>query len=92
MSDVGELDVLLGESMNVLTQNLIMLLSATLEVPGISEEHICALEIFRKNPDQVTPVMDLGGREVLNHAQAESDRNSGRLRMMGLSSLVPPSC
>jgi hypothetical protein len=49
---------------DVFTQSLILLLSATLEVLGISEAHICALEIPSKQPDQVLPVMDLGRQEV----------------------------
>jgi hypothetical protein len=57
--------------MDVPTHSLILLLSSTLKVTGILEAHICALEIPPKNPDQVFPVMDLDGREVLKPSSSE---------------------
>jgi hypothetical protein len=65
ISDVGELDALLGEPTNVLPHGFILLLPATSEVPIISRVHVCALEIPLKDPDQVFPVMVLGRWEML---------------------------
>lgn len=49
--DVGEFGALRGESMDVLTQSLILLMSTTSKVPGISGAHVCAWEVPSKHLD-----------------------------------------
>jgi len=49
--DVGELGALLGESPDEVTEGLVRLLSAALEVLGVSRTHVCALEIPDEDPD-----------------------------------------
>jgi hypothetical protein len=49
--DVGEFDALRGESTDVLTQSLILLMLTTSKVPGISGAHVCAWEVPSKHPD-----------------------------------------
>jgi hypothetical protein len=50
---------------DILPQSSVLLLPTALKVPRISGAHVCALEIPSKNPDQVSPVIDLGRLEVL---------------------------
>jgi hypothetical protein len=35
------------------------------QVPGVSRAHVCALEVPHEGADQIIPVMNLAGREVL---------------------------
>jgi hypothetical protein len=91
VGDVGQLGALLRESPDVVPERLSRLLSAASEVPGIPKAHVRALEIAGEGLDQVVPVGDLPRRQVLQQARAVSERNRGRLRMMRLSSSVPPS-
>jgi hypothetical protein len=90
IGDVGQLGALLRESPDVVPEGLSRLLSAASEVPGVSRVHVRALEIAGEGLDQVIPVGDLP-RRCSNQARAVSERNRGRLRMMRLSSSVPPS-
>jgi hypothetical protein len=65
VGDIGEFGALLGKSMDVLMQSLILLLLTTLEVLGILGAHVYALEIPPKYSNLVFPVIDLGRWEVL---------------------------
>jgi hypothetical protein len=49
--DVGEFGALGGELMDVLTQSLILLMSTTSKVLGISRAHVCAWEVPSKQPN-----------------------------------------
>jgi hypothetical protein len=49
--DVGELGALLGEWPDEVSERLIGLLPAALEVPGVSRTHVCALEVSDEDPD-----------------------------------------
>ena len=51
VGDIGELDALLGKSVDVLPQILVLLLSTALKVPRILGVHVCVLEIPPKIPD-----------------------------------------
>ena len=50
--------------MDEVSERLVRLLATTLEVPGVPGAHIRSLEIPNKDLYQVTPVVDLQGREV----------------------------
>ena len=62
--DVGELDALLGESPNEVTEGLIRLLPTTSEVLGVPRVHVCVLEVPNKDPDQVGTAVDQTLREM----------------------------
>jgi hypothetical protein len=53
--------------------------------------HVCALEVAGKGFDQVVPVGDLRRRQMLQLGSGDVGEEQGRLRMMRLSSSVPPS-
>ena len=62
---MGQLGALLGEASDEVSERLVRLLATTLEVPGVPGAHVCALEITDEDLYQVTLVVDLQGREVL---------------------------
>ena len=53
VGDAGELDALLGEATNEITQGLVGLLTASSEIPRIPRMHVRALEVAHEGPDQV---------------------------------------
>jgi hypothetical protein len=53
--------------------------------------HVRALEISHKCADQVIPVVDLAGRQVLKPRPRRVGEVQGRLRMMTSSLVAPPS-
>ena len=55
---------MLGEASDEVSERLVRPLATTLEVPGVPRVHVCALEISNEVLYQVTPVVDLRGREV----------------------------
>jgi hypothetical protein len=61
VNHVGQLGALPGEASNALTESLIRLLAAALEVPGITTADISALEVPHENLHEVGPVMDASG-------------------------------
>ena len=61
----GELGPLLGETLDVVPQRLIGLLTAPSEIPGVPRAHVRALEVAHEDVDQVGPVVDLIRRQVL---------------------------
>ena len=63
--DAGELSALLGEASDVIPQRLVGLLTAPSEIPRVPRMHVRALEVAHEGPDQVRPVVDLVGREML---------------------------
>jgi hypothetical protein len=65
ISNVGQLDALPGEAMDVLAESFIWLLAAALEVPRVARAHIGALEVPYENLYKVSPVVDASGRKVL---------------------------
>jgi hypothetical protein len=91
VGDVGQLGALLRKSSDVLSQGFPWLLVAASEIPGVPRAHVRALEVSSEGFDQIVPVGDLRRRQMLQQARAASERNKGRLRMMRLSSSVPPS-
>jgi hypothetical protein len=60
-----ELRTALGEASYEIPERLVGLLSARAQVPGVSRAHVRALEISHERVDQVVPVVDLAGRQVL---------------------------
>ena len=63
--DARELGALLGEMPDVISQGIVRLLKAPSKVPRVARAHVCALEVAHEGPDQVRPVVDLVGREML---------------------------
>ena len=53
VGDTGELDALLGEATNVITQGLVGQLTASSEIPRIPRTHVRALEVAHEGPDPV---------------------------------------
>ena len=64
VADTGQLGALLGEASDEVSERLVQPLAITLEVPGVPGVHVRALEIPDEDLYQVTPVVDLQGREV----------------------------
>jgi hypothetical protein len=91
VGDVGQLGALLRKPPDVLSQGFPWLLAAASEIPGVPRAHVRALEVSSEGLDQVVPVGDLRRKQMLQPGPAASERNRGRLRMMRLSSSVPPS-
>jgi hypothetical protein len=83
VGDIGQLGALLRESPDVVPERFSQLLAAASEIPGVPRAHVRALEVAGEG-------LDPGGR-CSSQARAVSEKNRGRLRMMRLSSSVPPS-
>jgi hypothetical protein len=60
-----ELRTAFGEAPYEIPERLAGLLSARAQVPGVFRAHVRALEISHECADQVVPVVDLAGRQVL---------------------------
>jgi hypothetical protein len=65
VGDVGQLGVLLRESLDVVPERLSRLLAATSEISGVPRAHVRALEVAGEGLDQVVPVGDLPRRQML---------------------------
>jgi hypothetical protein len=60
-----ELRAALGEAPYEVSERLAGLLGACAQVPGVSRAQVRALEVPLKGADQIIPVVDLAGRQVL---------------------------
>jgi hypothetical protein len=60
-----ELRTALGEAPYEVPERLAGLLGARTQVPGVPRTHVRALEISHERADQVVPVVDLAGRQLL---------------------------
>jgi hypothetical protein len=60
-----ELRAALGKAPYEVPERLAGLLGAQAQIPGVSRAHVCALKVSHERADQIVPVMDLAGREVL---------------------------
>jgi hypothetical protein len=60
-----ELRAALGEASYEVPERLAGLLGAGVQVPGVPRAQIRALEVANERVDQVIPVVDLAGRQVL---------------------------
>jgi hypothetical protein len=87
VGDVGQLGALLRESLDVVPERLSRLLAAASEIPGRTYMpwKLPTKAWTRSSQLEIC----LGGR-CSSQARAVSERNRGRLRMMRLSSSVPP--
>jgi hypothetical protein len=90
VGDVGQLGALHRKPPDILSQRFPWLLAAASEIPGVPRAHVRALEVSSEGFDQIVSVGDLRRRQMLQPGSA-SERNRGRLRMIRLSSSVPPS-
>ena len=69
----------LRESPDVVPERLSRLLSAAPEVPGVPRAHVRALEIFSESLDQVVPVGDLCGRQMLQPGPSSVKEEQGEV-------------
>jgi hypothetical protein len=90
VGDVGQIGALLRESPDVVPERLSRLLAAASEIPGVPRAHVRALEVAGEGLDQVIPVGDLPRRQMLQPGSSGVGEEQGGLRMMRLSSSVPP--
>jgi hypothetical protein len=65
VGDVGQLGALLRKPPDVLSQGFPWLLAAASEIPGVPRAHVRALEVSSEGLDQVIPVGNLRGRQML---------------------------
>jgi hypothetical protein len=65
VDDVGQLGALLRKSWDVVPQGFSRLLAIALEILGVPRAHVCALEVAGESFDQVVPVGDLRGWQML---------------------------
>jgi hypothetical protein len=91
VGDVGQLGALLRKPPDVVSHGFPWLLAAALEIPRVPRAHVRALEVSSEGLDQVVPVRDLRRRQMLQPGSGGVGEEQGRLRMMRLSSSVPPS-
>jgi hypothetical protein len=60
-----ELGTALGEASYEVPERFAGLLGAIAQVQGVPRAHVRALEVANERADQVVPVVDLAGRQVL---------------------------
>ena len=89
VGDVRELYALLGEASSVLAKRFSRFLLALAEVPRIARADVSPLEVSFEHPDQVSPVMDLVGREFLEPPASSVREEQWKLPDDGL--IVPSS-
>jgi hypothetical protein len=65
LSHAWELRAALGKAPYEVPKRLTGLLSAGAQIPGVSRAHVRALEVPHEGEDQIVPVVDLAGRQVL---------------------------
>jgi hypothetical protein len=65
LSHTRELRAALGEASYEVPERLAGLLGACAQVPGVSRAYVCALEVPHEGADQIVPVVDLAGRQML---------------------------
>jgi hypothetical protein len=65
LGNARELRTTLGEASYEVPERLARLLGACAQIPGVPRAHVCALEVPHEGADQVVPVVDLAGRQVL---------------------------
>ena len=70
---------MLGEASDEVSERLVRFLATALKVPGVSRAHVCALEIPDEDPNQVTPVVDLRGRKVLEPGSHRVRQEQGEI-------------
>jgi hypothetical protein len=62
LSYARELGAALGEASYEVSERLAVFLGARSQVLGVSEVHVCALEVPHEGVNQVVPAVDLTGR------------------------------
>jgi hypothetical protein len=77
--DVGQLGALLRKSPDVVPQGLSRMLAAASEIPGVLRAHVCALEVAGEGFDQVVPVGDLRGRQMLQLGSGGVGEEQGKV-------------
>ena len=65
VGDVRQLGALLREASSVLSEGFSRLLLTFAEVPRVAGSYVGPLEVTLKHPDQIDPIVDLVGRELL---------------------------
>jgi hypothetical protein len=65
LSHAWELSAALGEAPYKIPERFAKFLGARPQVPGVSKKHVRALEVPQEHADQIIPVVDLTGWQVL---------------------------
>jgi hypothetical protein len=91
VGDVGQLGALLRKSPDIVPQGLSPLLAAASEIPGVPGCTYVPWKLPAKALTRSSQLEICTGGRCSSQAWAASERNRGRLRMMRLSSSVPPS-
>ena len=89
VGDVRELCALICEASSIISEGFSRFLLALAEVPRIAGADVGPLEVSLEHPDQVSPVMDLVGREFLEPPVSSVGEEKWKLLDDGL--IVPSS-
>jgi hypothetical protein len=73
IADLGEFMTLSGVMLVVYPQGFPLLLPATLQVPGIAEPHVCALEVAGKDLLKVLPTINWVSGQVIDPSFGRAD-------------------
>ena len=65
VGDMWQLGALLREASCILSEGFSLLLLAFAEVPRVAESYVGSFEVALKHPDQIGPIVNLVGRELL---------------------------
>jgi hypothetical protein len=65
LGDARELGTTLGEAPYEVPEQLVGLLGARAQVPGVPRAHVRTLEVPHRGANQVVPVVDLTGWQML---------------------------
>ena len=65
VGDVWQLGALLREASCILSESFSRLLLAFAEVPRVAGSYVGSFEVTLEHPDQIDPIVDLVGRELL---------------------------
>jgi hypothetical protein len=71
LSHARELRATLGKAPYEVPKRVAGLLSARAQVPGVPRAHVRALEVPHERANQIVPVVDLAGRQVLEPRQRQ---------------------
>jgi len=89
VGDLWQLGALLREASSILSKCFSRLLLAFAEVPRVARSYIGSFEVSLEHPDQIDPIVDLVGRELLEPSSSGVGEDKRQLSDDG--SIVPSS-
>jgi hypothetical protein len=89
VGDVRQLGVLLREASSIFSEGFSRLLLAFAEVPRVAGSYVGSFEVSLEHPDQIDPVVDLVGWELLEPSAGGVGEEEWQLSDDG--SIVPSS-